>query len=266
MIKSTTTLLGFIVSLSIIYYISYWGAFNINIFQYLAAADIVKGVAYPLRFGVLSLVVIVCVFLAIFSIIAYIGLGQNNQISKRAGFRFARFFIIDIIVASIFAIVFYLFFKDSVPAGVVFSLLIMVVVIDVSFYISKKLHKFIFTSEAKDKDIVELFSVLSMRFFELPLIAFFIANALISGQVEANAIKSGKSFDYIVTKDLPSGLLKTNEKYLLLLGSAGDKYFFVDKFSNEHFTVDKAALQVVKTFHFERDSKDAQAVFERNTQ
>jgi NADH:ubiquinone oxidoreductase subunit 5 (subunit L)/multisubunit Na+/H+ antiporter MnhA subunit len=265
MIKSTATLIGFIIALSIIYYISYWGSFDINVFQYLAATDIIKGVAYPLRFGVLlgavfSLYVLIVTIQALFKKSKELK-KEDAKVEEKKG-RVIANSIFLVISALVFA-----YFRDRVLAGAVLSIFSLFLVINIITFVNA-----IFDAAGLGLNKEEVspfkksFLIDIISLFEMPLIVLLLVNALISGQVEANAIKSGISFDYIATRDLPPNTLKTNEKYLIFLGSAGDKYFFIDKVSNEHFVVDKAVLQVVKSFHFERGSKDAQAVFERNIQ
>jgi hypothetical protein len=265
MIKSTAALLGFIIALSIIYYISYWGSFDINVFQYLAATDIIKGVAYPLRFGVLlgaffSLYVLIVTIKALFKKSKELKQG-NAKIEEKKGRLVANSIIV------IMSVLLFIYFKDRIWAGAILSILSLFLVVNIITFVNAI---FDVTGLGLKKEEVlpfkKSFLVDIISLFEAPLIVLLLVNALVSGQVEANAIKSGKSFDYIATKDLPLNTLKTSEKYLIFLGSAGDKYFFIDKVSNEHFVVDKAVLQVVKSFYFDSDSKDAQAVFEHNIQ
>jgi len=58
-LESSTKILVFLFVLSIAYYLSFWIHFDINIFKYIELQDITKGIAYPLRFAAVGIVLLV---------------------------------------------------------------------------------------------------------------------------------------------------------------------------------------------------------------
>lgn len=235
----------------------------------MAIEDIIKGVAYPLRyFGVLLLVLIAYFAL---SLIVY-DVASSKLLSKG---RKARLIIFT--VAAILSLCSYLatYYSntDKIPEwlqypfsfnirpllffglGLAFTATTLMVTSYQASNIIYRLRKA--NARMLGQSFRELpLSVTFMNFAILFSLSFLFISSIISGQIDAKDILLGREFNYVMRQTLPNDIkIKLNRPYLILLGSFSNKYVFVDSEHNEHFFIDKDDMHAVQVRRF--DSSDS---------
>ena len=247
MIKSTAVVLGFLFGISIAYYLSFWTSFDIDVFQYIAIEDIIKGIAYPLRYAGVWLVVAVALVGFVITI------STIDKPEKQAARVLWGFLIVSGLLG-----VFFEFVVSNQLVGIAFSLIFSVLIAVVYFVLDIQHTNKINTATAKDSfnekhphavffDVITVFA-----FIFLPI------NAIVAGQADARGILKGKRYNYIIARDLPEDEASTNQPYLIFLGAISEKYIFVERNSGERFIIDKDKLSTLRIHHF--DSSDPASV------
>lgn len=236
-LESSTKIFGYLFALSIVYYLSFWINFDINIFQYIAIEDIIKGIAYPLRFAALGIagLFMIIVLLVFFVIVIEGSKRVKNKIFDTT--KSERKITGILFVAALIASIAFAFFPEINSIGIAasFSLSFLLVTI---FYI------------VEDEDGKNLLSEIAQP-YAIYCGIFLLTNAVISGAWEANRIKKGIEYNYVLRSDFKDKL-KSKSPYLIFLGAVSDKYIFIDASGFERFIVDKSELPVLKVHHYNR--------------
>jgi hypothetical protein len=258
MIKSAAYVTGFATAASVLYHLAFWSFFDIDIFQYLAVSDIIKGAAYSIRFS----------FLYVAPFLLYLGSGiafviqrkafAQNLISAEIAKSEIRTLFALFIIAQLLFIVFILFLSDDILSGLVVSIFFTYLVAQVIILISLNISRLLSTDNGrepseKDKNTIKLVKAYA-SVGEAMLLVFFLINSVITGRVDARAISSGKHYDYILMQDLPANLINTKKNHLIYLGAISEKYIFMESPFEKKIIIDKSALPVISICHYEADN------------
>jgi hypothetical protein len=239
--------------LSTAYYLSFWSYFNVNVLQYMAVEDIIKGIAYPLRFAG-GLVVGLVLFTVLSASLAFL-FGKSQHVQK-SGLAIS-------LGNTLLAGGAYYFFADNWLLGMILSIALSVLVMAL-YYTMDTVHNAQVAAASTplattaEHPITTLFDL----FLQYSAVLLSI-NAIIAGQVEARAIHSGRAYNYILAEDLPRDKIATTEPYLIYLGAISEKYIFLDRKGNERFIIDKGELPVLRVHAFEVEDTSAKAHFEQ---
>ena len=256
-IKSTAVVLGFLFTLSIAYYLSYWSHFDVDVFQYMAIEDIIKGVAYPLRYAGFVILLFTAYMLFAVAIIEFTDEDIGKGISKSQFWIFGGSAIVSLII---YLLAYYN--KITVNLALVgFFLSFTVAALFLAIYsVADSIHKKrqkkaeeagnVYTDEPIMSDFFNVISALSA--------AFLFVSAITLGHSDAKNIVENKNFDYIMIQNFPKDKIHTKQPYLVLLGVVSEKYILTDCAHNEHFIIDKDDMHVMQTCHF--DSEDSLSV------
>jgi hypothetical protein len=252
-LKSTAVILGFLFSLSIAYYISFWSNFHVDVFQHIAIEDIIKGIAYPLRYAGFLLIFFVGYMLIAVATTEYYAKGQ----SAPSKFQFWVLFITSLLLSVFFVLVYFKKQEGNIfYIGLMLSLAASALFFDIyktadGIYNRKKQAATIQGIAFDEKHP-------ALKFMDDIIIAsavFLFISALVTGQADARNILEGKRFDYIMLKNLPKDKIHTNQPYLVLLGAISEKYILIDCSHTERFYVDKDDMHTVQTYYYNyRDS------------
>ena len=248
MLKSAAAVLGFLFALSTAYYLSFWGYFGIDAFQFIAVEDIIKGIAYPLRFagawlsGLFVFIIVLTSFSAVTKYKGLIGDYKDTLIS----------FVVIVLVM----FVIYLLNANGRMAGMALSVAISFLLMTVYFLFeevnikNKLLPDY---TEEINNPLIRIVNVVTIY-----CLIFLPINAIVAGQIEARIIHDGVRYNYVATEELPKDKVKTKEMFLVFLGALSEKYIFVNKAESEEYIVDKSDLTTFKIHHF--DSSDSVSV------
>jgi hypothetical protein len=251
MIKSTAVTLGFLFGLSITYYLSFWTSFDIDVFQYLAIEDIIKGVAYPLRYAGVWLVVAV-------ALVGFmVAVSTIDKPEKEAERVLWGFFGLSLLLGIIFE---FLVSNQliGITFSIVFSILITVIYFVLDMQHTNKVNAATLKKPFNEQNPVTVFlNVITVFAF-----VFLPINAIVAGQADARGIIKGKRYNYILAKDLPKDEASTKQPYLIFLGAISEKYIFIERNEGERFIVDKEKLPVLRIHHF--DSSDKRTIMHLN--
>lgn len=255
MLKSTAAIVAFLFALSTVYYLSFWGYFEINAFQYISAGDIVKGVAYPLRFAGIWIAGILG-----FALLLY---GTYQVKTTHNVPDYAKGSLLVLFAALFMLGVSYLRNNESMATGVIASIALSSFIL--GFYLMLNLvHErrkaAAPPATARTPPFGRMGVITPSTAIEHPFArildyaivfsaVFLSANALLSGQIEARNIHSGKDYSYVLSQDLPD-TQRTDAPYLIFLGAISEKYIFLDSTEREHFVIDKDELSVLRVHHF----------------
>lgn len=249
MLKSTAAFLGFLFGLATANYLSYWGFFNINAFQYMAVEDIIKGIAYPLRYGGAWL-------LGAIGLILFLNIADaiTSSLPKRG-----KWLLGILLVLSVTSTVTYVQYADNTVMGMIFSIVLSLPIMAVYFIIEAEHGRSKAANSSAEHPLLTAFNVL------LVYASIFLSiNAIVAGQVEARAIHSGRRFTYLLSKDLPKKKVDTKEPYLIFLGAVSEKYIFIDKREDEHFILDKENLPSLRLHYYDEANSASQRHFKRH--
>lgn len=261
MIRSTATVLGFLFFLSVAYYLSFWSYFDINIFQYMAVEDIIKGIAYPLRYaGIWILGFFTFLVLLFISFITIDTADLKLKLSKRTKKVVATFSLLTLLM-----VLFFYAFSDTVVIGMALSITVSFLII---FVYAAMLRLSGELDEVGRKQAVKASPMSdTANWFSVYCAIFLTVNSVVSGQMEATRIQSGKEYNYVMTVDLKEKV-STSNPYLLFLGAVSEKYIFIDREGGERFILDKTELTSLKVHHFDagdpRTIKHMNATLKRN--
>jgi hypothetical protein len=249
-LKSTATILGFLFVLSTAYYLSFWSFFNLNVFPYIAVEDIIKGIAYPLRYGGVWIIGIVLFIIALFAASTIADGNSEGSLQSRARW------ILGLLVGSfLVAATVYMVYADNNMLGMIFSITLSLVLLFLYYVIDAEHDR---NKKAADEE--HPLSIASNGFVLYSAILLSI-NAIVSGQVEARAIHSGKRYNYILTKDMPKDKISTSDPYLIFLGAVSEKYILIDKAENERYIIDKDELPDLKFHYYDYTDSASKAHF-----
>ena len=250
-IKSTALVLGFLFGLSTAYYLSFWSHFDIDVFQYMAVEDIIKGVAYPLRFvglWLIGLSILVVVTLAV------IDVTKDPMPSKKTK-RILWAFIGYAIITTVFYLLIYL---DKIPGdkdlasigcSFIFSFFFAFIYWLTDYMHEQKKKTALQNQQTYEKQRPIVYITDSLVIF---LLILFPISAIISGQTNAKKILNSEQYDYIMTRDLPKDTVRMTQAYLVFLGAIGEKYIFTDTKQQERFIIDKEELKIMRIHHFDK--------------
>lgn len=239
MLKSTAAIVAFLFALSTAYYLSFWGYFEINPFQYISAGDIVKGVAYPLRFAGIWIAGILS-----FALLLY---GTYQVKTTHNVPDYAKGSLLVLFAALFMLGVSYLRNKESMATGVIASIALSSFIL--GFYLMLNLVHERRKAAAPPATTIEHPFAQILDYVIVFSTVFLSANALLSGQIEARNIHSGKDYSYVLSQDLPD-TQRTDAPYLIFLGAISEKYIFLDSTEREHFVIDKDELPVLRVHRF----------------
>jgi hypothetical protein len=248
MLKSTAVFLGLLFGLATAYYLSYWGFFSINAFPYLAVEDIIKGVAYPLRYGGVWLLGAVA-----FVLLVFIADSLTGPLPKR-GKRLLAIFLAFAVIAAVT----YVQFADNNIMGMVFSILLSMPLMMLYFIVDMEHER----TSARNSNAEHPLTTASNAMLVYAGI-FLSINAIVAGQVEARAIHSGRRFSYMLSKDLPADKITTKKPYLIFLGAVGEKYIFIDSKEDERFILDKDELPALRLHNYDEADSATKQQFKR---
>jgi hypothetical protein len=242
MIKSTAVVLGFLFALSTAYYLSFWSFFDIDVFQYIAVSDIIKGIAYPLRFagvGLLGLFAFVCALVGV----SYIF--DSRHVDRGAKLAIVLFLVVAIILLGAL-----LFSATSNLLGVTVSIMLAFVLY--LTYVAIDNHHSGETAVRAGNTVSPVQHPIAKGFELITIycLIFFPINAIIAGRVDAHAIHSGTEYNYIVSADLPQDKIKTKKLFLIFLGAISEKYIFIDRQGDERYFINKDQLPMMRIHHF----------------
>jgi hypothetical protein len=250
-IKSTAFILGYLFAVATAYYLSFWSYFDIDVFQFISVEDIIKGIAYPLRFADIGLIGIFLFFVIVFTIIALIKFDTLT--------RWVAVVIIAIIITPALWVLYYFKYSNaSAMAGLGITTLVTMLLI-VLYQISDDAHEEDKkNAAAKNKTFTNEHPLVVFRntLISFSLI-FFPINAIIAGQVNARDIHDGKKYNYIMRQDLPQEKVKIRFDFLIFLGAVSEKYIFLNKNEDERFVIDKDELPTLRVNHFDSSDKES---------
>lgn len=278
MIKSLSVVLAYLFFLSSAYYLTFYGTFNIDIFQYLTAEDMVKGVLYPLKYSIYFLVFIF--FALLISLIPESNTHKDstwiNQVYQRARIYFG--INVSLFISVILGVISYWYLQKDNPETIanlectVISVAICIAMIATMIYwsINNKYRNENSTEQdgestvSADKENVvkntieqatkqkEASGILLLVDYMVIGVAFYLlASALGFGILNAKKIKDSIEYDYVVGKEVKADSLKLNPIEAVYLGAVGDKYLFSDKkeLGTHYVVIDKAKLPVLSIRH-----------------
>jgi hypothetical protein len=234
MIKSTAVVLGFLFGLSTAYYLSFWGFFGIDIFQYIAIEDIIKGIAYPLR---LAGVWILGLFAFFVFMVTVLGIDAKDNWPKSA----RKPLVIFAIIAVIMIIVYY-FLSNNILAGMTLSIVLSMLLVT-GYFAVNSVHNS--RADGSEHPVLKFLNILLIY-----ATIFLPINSIVTGQVEARAIHDNIRYNYIMKSDLESVKIKISQPYLIFLGAVSEKYVLMDKEQHELFIIDKSELPALKIQRF----------------
>jgi hypothetical protein len=250
-VKSTAFVLGYLFAVATAYYLSFWGYFDIDAFQFLSVEDIIKGIAYPLRYADVGIIGIFLFFVVVYTFIAF------TKIGDRFTFWFLLIVVALLLTLAGSAIRFFKYYDASSELGIGITtlltmfLIILYLIIDGAYEEDKnkaKALKKVFNDEhpaISFKNIIILFALI-----------FFPINAIIAGQVNARDIHDGKKFNYIMRQDLPKDKISIRYDLLIFLGAVSEKYVFINRNESERFVIDKSELPALRISHFDASNKE----------
>jgi hypothetical protein len=249
-IKSTGFVLGYLFSLATAYYLSYWSYFDIDVFQFISVEDIIKGIAYPLRFADVGIIGVFLFFVVIYTIISII---KFNKIERTVPLVILAFLLLPT------SLILYYFKYQNAEALVglglaillTFFLIVIYQIADAAYEKDKANAATARQVFADDHPSIDFRN--SMISFAL---IFFPINAIIAGQVNARDIFDGKKYNYILRQDFPSDKVDVRYDLLIFLGAISEKYIFINANENELFIIDKEELPVLKIHHFDANNKE----------
>jgi hypothetical protein len=249
-VKSTAFVLGYLFAVATAYYLSFWGYFDIDAFQFISVEDIIKGIAFPLRYADVGILGIIVFFLIVYTMVA---LSKFDKPTKR--------FLIGLLlfhVAPAALVLYYFKYSNaSLLAGLAITGLLTMLII-VIYLIADDAHG---ESKKKVVDAKKTFTdkhpSIEFRNFIVPFaLIFFPINAIIAGQVNARDIFDGKKYNYMLHQDLPKDKINMRYDYLIFLGAVSEKYIFINSNESERFIIDKSELPVLRIHHFDASNKE----------
>ena len=278
MVKSLSVVLAYLFFLSSAYYLTFYGRLNIDIFQYLTAEDMIKGVLYPLKHSIYFLIFILLVLLA--TLLPGFNTREHStwasQMYKK--FKIASGINISLIVSLILALVSYYYLQTGNPEKIVvlertvISIAVCIAMTAVMLYWSVNYkylnrNKSSQTSESLDNvdkgaevktDIKqttkkeEESGILSLVDYLIIGTAFYLlVSALGFGMLNSKKLQDFIEYDYVIGKEVKLDSLGLNQSEAIYLGAVGNKYLFSDRMSlgTHYIVIDKEKLPVLSIYH-----------------
>ncbi|MGI4742932.1 MAG: hypothetical protein ACRYG7_47890, partial [Janthinobacterium lividum] len=246
MIRTTSFILGFLIAASSVYYVVFWGYFNIDVFQYIQAADIVKGLAYPVKDSYdwllfLSLEFVAAIFYALYSNGREGNLNQWMAIIyyRRAVELLFKTTVSTFIIALVCSIIFYNIVTDKSCLWYAVSLsnltIPLVVVTIILAYLMLKYKDKLRRLENNEQGETQSELVTVLNIIIISFTAYFFASEVSYGMINSRKIDARMSYDYVVTNedwikkgDWINGGVDVNDT-LIYLGAISDRYVFLKK-------------------------------------
>jgi Ca2+/Na+ antiporter len=273
MIRTLSFTLGFLIAASSVYYVVFWGHFNIDVFQYIQAPDIIKGLAYPVKDSYdwllfLSLEFVVTVFYVLYSNSKEDDLNHWMAIVyyRRAIELLFKATVSVFSIALICGVIFYTMVTNNACLQYAVSLsnltVPLVVITGILAYLmletKNKLRRLKNNEPSETQS--ELVTVLNILIISFTM--YFFASEISYGMINSRKIDARMSYDYVVTNgdwikegNWLKGGANINDT-LIYLGAISDRYVFLKKDKPSYFVVDKYHLPVLLINHDSRKNKD----------
>jgi len=243
-IKSTAFILGYLFAIATAYYLSFWSYFDIDIFQFISIEDIIKGIAYPLRFADIGLI-----FIFLFFVVLYTLIGLTKYDTSTRWFVIIILSSLSILAARLLHNFKYL--NASPLTGVAITALLTMLLIVIYLVSNDAYEADKKKADEAGGDFVDEHPAIKFRNFIISFsLIFFPINAIIAGQVNARDIHDGKNYNYVMRQDLPKDKISIRYDYLIFLGAISEKYIFINKNENERFVFDKEELKALRIIHY----------------
>lgn len=219
--KAILWLLPYLYLLSILYYWGYWGTFNIDVFNYYAVSDLVKGIISPLRNISSTLLVIT---IALFAV-EWLGSFVKTKTVK-VGLILSLAASVPLFLFLLYGIAYVMgshpdpVHPESLPVYLFLS--------SVWFYIAARLAMRIYGGMPETFDPIEVIRIL----FTICLIVF-PSRVFFNAKNEALLIKQNKEFNYIIADSLV-GKGRDIYKYL---GKVGDSHILLTRDNSKSIIV-----------------------------
>lgn len=288
MLKTAATYATFLIAVSVIYYISFWWAFDIDVLPFFEAQDFILGVAFPLRYSGTYFLCLV-IFSSLLSAfmpsgkLASLNAPSSNEITGvkseleeikngerlpseeelvelynkidlmeiRARKAKEKFKLIDKIATTIFTIlgIASIAWFIKWPYDKMASG-------SVAFLVTQAAYKIISYNNDLPRNLLGLGDenktwIWSVDYVLILMLIFLPISAISTGYSESQAILQGKRFRYILTKDLPSTELTNPKKYLVYLGAINEKFVLTDSANTENIILDKEKIPILRVHSFD---------------
>ena len=287
MIKSITGLLSFLFAISSCYYLVFWSMFNVDIFQYIAIEDIIKGVAYPMRSALLLagfgiLLTTIALITETKMVKPYLNKSITNYRTRE--FQLLRNTIIvlsGVIITS--AILIYLIIYQSNyyirigPLNIIaytipflsFLLAIAAHRLTNLYFISKNSKSYNMTQnnwparikkatkqgEARDTKHETSYTYSTLiQYVSIGTIFYFITSALMLGILNAETIITKTEYDYATGIKCNLVPNKSNAR-IIYLGTVSSKLIFSDTLMRSYFVIDQDAIPSLHLHHTHKSIK-----------
>jgi hypothetical protein len=264
MLKSSAFLIGFFFFVSTLYYVSYWGAFGIDAFQFLEVQDITKGILFPVKYSLITCVCYLILMGFLFSLEININSLKKTLEIKNAsdelsiirlvmrndkrGIRKMRLssrissFIIPLLL------LIYYFYSDTVSQlqTSIISFIASICVSNVLSLLMPAIHRLIFTGPTNKHFLYHS---------SLTMIIFISGYSYLSGITESRAVLLHKRFRYTAAKYM-TDTQGTKSKVYILVGKIGNKYSFIDFSNQEKIFIDQTVMPKLVLRVYDTDKKE----------
>ena len=256
LIKSTALVLGFLFAISTAYYLSFWSHFDVDALQYMAVEDIIKGVAYPLRFMGLwlaGLIVLAVVTLATIDILT------SSLPIKYSKISLGVFMGYTLLVGIFYTLTYFNKIQaDKDITSIGSSFLFSFFFAFIYWLTDKKYDQEKTAASQAQQTYSKIHPAVSIsNKLVIFLFIFLPISAIIAGQTDAKKILNKEQYDYVMASDLPKDSVRLAPPYLLFLGAAGEKYIFADTAQSERLIIDKEELKTVRIHHFDQNDSSS---------
>jgi hypothetical protein len=288
MIKSITSLLSLLFVISSFYYLFFWGRFNIDIFQYIAIEDIIKGVAYSMRPAILLIPAFVIAFA---TALAFEKSNLGTAVSKTSIQREEKllrgtiaFCIVCLVVAG--STIYVYLYDNNTKAGIltISSLTILAYATPfASFLFAISMHRLVnihydnenstLRSSDKKNNYGLLIKIRALRdeakaslpqphstitsFIEYTssgLFAYFLTSAIMLGILNSEKIIKLNEYDFVT--GVKASILPKNNR-VIYLGAVSTGYIFSDTLMKSCFIVSKDSIPSLNIHHIDASSQQA---------
>ena len=250
-IKSTAFILGYLFAIATAYYLSFWSYFDIDVFQFISVEDIIKGIAYPLRFADIAIVLIFLFFVFLYGFIGMTKYKWHEALG-------VGLILLSLVGPAVWVLYYFKYSDASPRAGIGITTLLTMILIIVYLIANDGYGEDRKNALAAGQQFSDVHPLVSFRnamiIFSL---IFFPINAIIAGQVNARDIHDGKKYNYVMRQDLPQDKIKIRFDLLIFLGAVSEKYIFLNKNEDERFIIDKDELPALRINHFDSSDKES---------
>lgn len=267
MIRTVSFVLGVLIAASSAYYIVFWGYFNVDVFQYIQPADIIKGIAYPIKESYSWLSFLAIEFVAATLYALYSSGREENLSQPRAVAYYSRaikFLFYATVSAFSLAVVCGIIGIDIVREKFYLQYAVSLSNLAIPLIVSTIILACLML-EAKDKltrlknnEPYEAQGEL-VKVLDLILIAFasyFFVAEISYGMINSRKIEARMSYDYVLAnKILAKDGVGMNDT-LIYLGAISDRYVFLKRDKPAYFIIDKYHLPVLLVNHDSKKNRD----------